>query len=169
MGKKISKNLQKVQDMVDGNYQGKIIVGALPENVHANRKVGDKWTDSDGVEWEQKEGYRSKISKVNKGLWETCNDCEKPIIDKFDKKCYNLYTKCHYCQLDFEAKLKTWPYKWQSWVRLQQLLMMDSVDTEMQEAIFSNHEHEKKLYDMSVANALANDNLDASALGKRRK
>ena len=40
MGKKHSKNLSKVQSMVDGTYGGKIQVGAIPEDVHANRKVG---------------------------------------------------------------------------------------------------------------------------------
>ena len=57
MGKQ-SKNLAKVQSMLDGTYGGKIQSGFVPDNVHAGRKIGEKWTDSDGVEWEQKNGYK---------------------------------------------------------------------------------------------------------------
>ena len=45
MGKE-SKNLAKVQSMLDGTYGGKIQSGYTPtEEV---RKVGDKWIDSQG-------------------------------------------------------------------------------------------------------------------------
>ena len=57
---KQSKNLAKVQSMLDGTYGGKIQSGYTPtEEV---RKVGDKWIDSEGYEWEQKEGFRVKNS-----------------------------------------------------------------------------------------------------------
>ena len=61
MGKQ-SKNLAKVQSMLDGTYGGKIQSGYSPTEEH--RKVGDKWTDSDGNKWEQKEGYRYKIPSM---------------------------------------------------------------------------------------------------------
>ena len=64
MSKKHSKNLQKVQDMLDGKGTGKIQSGYIPENIHANRKIGERWIDSEGDEWEQKDGYRSKISTL---------------------------------------------------------------------------------------------------------
>ena len=88
----MGKNTQKVQDMLDGNHKRKLQVGMhTPEDVHSNRKVGDKWTDSDGVEWEQKQGYRSKVSKLAaKGLGDTCSmeDCKKLIIKSWDKDTY---------------------------------------------------------------------------------
>ena len=52
----MGKNLQKVQDMLDGNYKNKIQVGYSSQDEH--RKVGDKWVDSDGNHWEQKKGLR---------------------------------------------------------------------------------------------------------------
>ena len=55
----MGKNLQKVQDMLDGNYKTKIQVGQYAPT-EETRKVGDKWVDSDGNHWEQKEGYRTK-------------------------------------------------------------------------------------------------------------
>ena len=58
---KNSKNLQKVQDQLDGTYKGKLQVGMhTPDNIHANREVGERWIDADGKEWEQKEGFKVK-------------------------------------------------------------------------------------------------------------
>ena len=51
----MSKNIQKVQEMLDGNYKHKIQSGYTP--IEEKREVGDIWTDSDGVKWEQKNGY----------------------------------------------------------------------------------------------------------------
>ena len=65
----MGKNTQKVQDMLDGKHQRKIQVGAVPDNIHEGRKVGERWFDSDGKEWEQKNGYRTNITKLaNKGF-----------------------------------------------------------------------------------------------------
>ena len=64
-------------------FTKKILSGYEPERVE--HKVGDKWTDSDGVEWEQKEGYRSKVSKFNMGIFsKQCKDCETPCVKSFD-------------------------------------------------------------------------------------
>ena len=68
---KQSKNLAKVQSMLDGTYGGKIQSGYTPTEKH--REVGDKWTDSEGYEWEQKEGFRVKsggnmISSLSVGV-----------------------------------------------------------------------------------------------------
>ena len=71
----MSKNLRKVQDMLDGNYKNKIQVGySKTEQI---RQVGDKWTDSDGVEWEQKNGYKYKIPTM-------------PSVGLFSKQCKDL-------------------------------------------------------------------------------
>ena len=52
MGKRKSKNLQRVQDMLDGNFQTKIQVGdSSVGRDDKQRKVGEKWTDCEGVEW----------------------------------------------------------------------------------------------------------------------
>ena len=92
------KNLQKVKDMVDGTYDRKIMVG--DHSVGRNdekREVGDKWTDSDGVEWEQKQGYRSQVKSIKKGIAERCTECESYIIHDRDKKFHRSFGKCFYC------------------------------------------------------------------------
>ena len=50
MSKKQSKNLQRVQDMLDGKGTGKIQVGQYSEDVHANREVGERYFDHDDKE-----------------------------------------------------------------------------------------------------------------------
>ena len=44
--------------MLDGTYGGKTQVGY--SQTDEVRKVGDKWTDSDGYEWEQKKDLCKK-------------------------------------------------------------------------------------------------------------
>ena len=52
--RKLEKNLSNIQDMLDGNYKEKLQVGQY-NPTDERREVGDKWSDSDGQEWEQKE------------------------------------------------------------------------------------------------------------------
>ena len=154
MAKKISKNLQKVKDQLDGTYKGKIQVGMhTSEDVHANRKVGDKWTDSEGVEWEQKQGYRSKINKTpDVGMFsKVCKDCEKPCTSKVDKETYNRMSRCMYCQIDFEAKLKTWPIKYWAWIKLQALQRWTAMDREILQYLEEKEKvNQQKRYDTKV-------------------
>ena len=77
--RKHEKNLAKVQSMIDGTYDsefGKIQVGQYSPTEKV-RKVGDVWTDSDGIRWEQKEGFRVKGSTIGKHYsWDMkCKDC----------------------------------------------------------------------------------------------
>ena len=106
MAKKQSKNLQRVQDMLDDKYDKKIQSGyTVVEETH---KVGDKWFDSDGREWEQKNGYRTNITKLaSRGIVDhRCSECEKYIIKPWDKEIFKFNDRCYYCQINFEAELK---------------------------------------------------------------
>ncbi len=47
----MGKNLQKIQSMLEGEGTGKIQVGVGDQESTPDRKVGDKWTDSDGIKW----------------------------------------------------------------------------------------------------------------------
>ena len=164
----MSKNLEKVQSMLDGNFKTKIQSGYTP--IEEERKVGDRWTDSDGREWEQKKGYRVKIKNTpDVGLFnKQCNDCGKACIKSFDQDTYNRMDRCYNCQVHFEEELK-WNRKnrigkngnkWQFWVKLQTLKRWDSIDKEIEQMIEDNHQQNKKNpYDMKVANAMANENV----------
>ena len=158
----MGKNLQKVQDMLDGNYKTKIQVGYSSQD--EKREVGDKWTDSDGNEWEQKEGYRTKnTSNVRHHSWdEKCSGCEKLIIKKWDKDVYKADGRCYHCQLNYEIDLQAKPIMWFAYRRLKDLKNMDALLDDMEKYIFEKHEFEKneKIFDKSVANALANSEVD---------
>ena len=168
--KKYEKNLEKLQSYLDGTHQGKIQSGFIPEDVHEGRKVGDIWTDSDGVEWEQKKGYRSKVSKMgNVGIFDKqCKDCDKPCTKSFDVDTYNRMSRCYKCQVQFEEDLK-WNKenrigkrgnKWQFWVKLQELKRWDAIDKEVEQFMMNRFEENKKNpFDKSVVNAMANANI----------
>ena len=107
MAKKHSRNLQKVQDMLDDKLERKIQSGYVV--VEETHKVGDKWTDSDGVEWEQKNGYRSKVSKMgNVGIFsKQCKDCNKSCsLGDRNTDTFNRMGRCFGCQVNFEVDLK---------------------------------------------------------------
>jgi|19_taG_2_1085344.scaffolds.fasta_scaffold25288_1 hypothetical protein len=190
MSKKISKNLSKVQDMLSGNFKTKTQVGYTPTEV--NREIGDKWTDSDGVQWEQKNGYRSKINKMPSiGLGDTCSDCKKLILKGWDKDSYKWNKRCYYCQIDYEAQFtrKTGgteldkfkddggAKKWSKLSKKEQKKLLDkSLDGhdryviertknyiegwQKDNEIFMKEQDEEKIWDKSVANALANGNVE---------
>ena len=164
---KYEKNLEKVQSYLDGTHQGKIQSGYTPDNVEY--KVGDKWTDSDGVEWEQKNGYRSKVSKVNIGIFsKQCKNCDKPCTKSFDVDTYNRMERCYRCQTTFELDLKYEKKnrigesgnKWQFWVKLQELRRWEAIDREVEQFVMNRHEENKKNpFDKSIVNAMANANI----------
>ena len=156
-----SKNLQKVSDMLNDTFSGyKPQVGYTPKNVV--RKVGDIWIDNDGVKWEQKKGYRMKVSKLaNVGIFKyQCKDCGRGCTKSFDVDTYKRMQRCMYCQINFESDLKTKGI-WHYWVRLQQLNAMESIEKDMEQLIINNDkEDEKNPFDETVANALAGENVD---------
>ena len=163
----MGKNLQKVQDMLDGNHKNKIQVGVGDQEVEETRKVGDKWTDSDGNEWEQKEGYRTKnTNNVRHHSWDNkCSSCKKLILKDWDKDTHKADGRCYHCQLNYEMDLQfDKPIRWFAYRRLKDFKNMESIHRDMEQWIFEKHEFEKneKIFDMSVANAMANDNVEMS-------
>ena len=158
---KQSKNIQKVQDMLDGKGTGKIQSGYTPtEQTH---KVGDIWTDSDGKKWEQKNGYRVNITKLaSAGIAEQCSDCSCYITKPWDKDIYKWNNRCYYCQIEFEAELKT-SGKYDEWLENQNKRIKEDYIKKFEE---ENEELVKELQNMEnpfskkIANALANGNVE---------
>jgi len=164
---KESKNLQKVQDMLDGTYQSKIQVGY--SNSDEKREVGDKWTDSEGYEWEQKEGYKYKIPSMPAvGMFShQCKDCQKNCSPKtakpWDRDCFKADGRCYYCQMDYEVDLKVKPIRWFAYRRLKDLRNMDSLEKDMIQWVDEMEKNrERNPFDEKVANALANGEVEMS-------
>ena len=164
----MSKNLRKVQDMLDGNYKNKIQVGY--SKVEKQREVGEKWTDSDGVEWEQKEGYIFKVPTMpSVGIFpHQCKDCKKNCSPKtakpWDRDVYKADGRCYHCQIDFEAELKTGkPLRWFAYRRLKDLRNMKAIEKDMEQWIDElEKQKNEKVFDDKVANALANGEVEMS-------
>ena len=167
MGKQ-SKNLAKVQSMLDGTYGGKIQVGAGSVGRGEHRKVGDKWTDSEGYKWEQKEGFQVKSggSMPAVGMFNhQCKDCGKncsPKMSKpWDRDCFKADGRCYHCQTNYELDLKfDKPIRWFAYRRLKDFKNMKSIEKDMEQWVeeFTKMRNEK-VFDESVANAMANENV----------
>ena len=155
----MSKNIQRVQEMLDGDYKRKIQSGYT--HVEEQRKVGDKWTDSDGVKWEQKEGYKYKVpSMPARGIADNCSDCEKFISKPWDKDTYKADGRCYHCQLDYEIDLKAKPIRWFAYRRLKDFKNMKSIEKDMEQWVEERHKRlQENPFDKSVANAMANANV----------
>ena len=136
------EHYKEVYDLLGGNY----IVsnnGGLEEGDDINKKVGDKWKDSDGVEWEQREGYRSKVSHLAaKGLGDNCSneECGKLIIKAWDKDTYKADGRCYHCQLNFELDLQfDKPIRWFAYRRLKDFKNMKSIERDLEQWVEERH------------------------------
>ena len=150
--------------MLDGNYKNKIQVGYSAQD--EKREVGDKWVDSDGNHWEQRDGYRTKnTSNVRHHSWdEKCSSCEKLILKKWDKDVYKADGRCYHCQMNYELDLKfESKLRWFAYRRLKELQNMKSIEKEMEQWVdeFEKIKQENP-FDMTIANALANGEVEMS-------
>ena len=160
----MGKNMQKVQDMLDGNYKEKIQVGYSSQN--EKREIGDKWVDSDGNHWEQKDGYRTKnTSDIVHHSWDKkCSGCEKLIVKPWDRDTFKADGRCYHCQLNFELDLKfDKPIKWFAYRRLKDLINMEAIEKDMEQWVDAiTEERKQNPFDMKVANAMANGEVEMS-------
>jgi len=159
---KLEKNLSKVQSYIDGTYEGKIQVGQYAPTDEV-RKVGDKWIDADGYQWEQKDGFQVKSGGMPaRGMFShQCKDCQKNCSPKmakpWDRDCWKADGRCYHCQMNYEIDLKSKPIKWFAYRRLKDLQNMESLEKDMIQWVDELTEQRKKNpFDEKVANALAN-------------
>ena len=165
---KESKNLAKVQSMLDGTYGGKIQVGY--SSVDEVRNVGDKWIDSEGYEWEQKDGFKVKLSNTPAvGMFShQCKDCKKNCSPKtakpWDRDTWKADGRCYHCQMNYEMDLSfDKPIKWFAYRRLKDLQNMESLEKDMIQWVDEiTKQRQQNPFDETVANALANGEVEMS-------
>ena len=113
----------------------------------------------------QKDGYRSKVSKMaSVGLGDNCSSCEKLILKKWDKDTHKADGRCYHCQLNYELDLQfDKPIRWFAYRRLKDFKNMESIEKEMEQWVdeFEKIRNEK-VFDKSIANALANGEVEMS-------
>jgi len=116
------KNTQALRQMLDGTHksQTKISVPVSEKSPEIiQRTVGEKWTDEDGVDWEQKDGFKIKLGKLNDireelKTFPNCyereqgRECTKNSITAIpqDWKMKSITGRCLDCQISYEHKLK---------------------------------------------------------------
>jgi len=168
---KDSKNLAKVQSMLDGTYGGKIVVGDASVGRKQTRAIGDTWTDSDGYKWEQKDGYQVKKggSMPSVGMFNhQCKDCRKNCSPKtgkpWDRDCFKADGRCYHCQMNYELDLSfDKPIRWFAYRRLKDLRNMDAIERDMIQWIDEMEKQKnEKIFDISVSNAMANEKDEMS-------
>jgi len=83
----------------------KISVGWRPP--HVERNEGDTWTDEDGRMWERKNGYTSRITKLEGANtpW-FCPECKSVMQKQVDTKFWRLRDKCSDCVIKEETQMK---------------------------------------------------------------
>ena len=174
----MGKNINKVQEMLKGNFKKNIQVGyGDQQNRMSNRKEGERWTDLEGKEWEKKNGVIQSVRALpDVGIFsKQCKKCNKNCSrlgkDKRDFDTWKRTERCFHCQLNWEVDLKQQKIgkngnKWQFWVKLQMLQRWDAIDAEVQHLVF--HNSGVKHNDKALLNALANEN-ERQAREKVRK
>ena len=113
------ENVQDVKKLLAGEHdsQNRVQVGYAGEKSEdtETRKVGDKWFDSDGNEWEQKNGYKVKLGKVwQQELHEYLNtftNCPKETCTcgmpkRLDEKMRRIHGMCFDCVIVMEHKIR---------------------------------------------------------------
>lgn len=111
-------NPESLKEMLMGTHtsQNKIQIGYTGENSpNEIRNIGDRWTDSDGNEWEQRQGYAIKLGKewqqeLREYLKEFKN-CPKDVCTcsmpkKLDEKMKVIHGMCFDCVVEMEHRLR---------------------------------------------------------------
>ena len=125
------ESLDDVKKLLAGEHdsQNKVTVGYTEEDKESNvsRKIGDKWFDSDGNEWEQRNVYTIKLGKVwQQELHEYLNSfpncpketCTCGIPKKLDQKMKRIHGMCFDCVIDMEHKIRL-EGKWDEYEKIK--------------------------------------------------
>lgn len=107
------RNIEAIRKMLDGTHksQSKKTFGYEKQNI--KRNVGDIWKDENGVEWEQKEGYKINKGKLNAlrnylqslKMPAVCPKCSGEMKGKAHEKMWKLYKHCLDCQIAAEHEM----------------------------------------------------------------
>lgn len=103
-------NLSVVQDYLDGNRP--FIQVGYSGNKNKYRGEGEKWKDSDGIEWERKNGRNIRLTKtqgdmIREMISQKCA-CGQVIRwgSNLDQKFFNRTGLCESCLINYETSLR---------------------------------------------------------------
>jgi hypothetical protein len=89
----------------------RIVVGWRP-GAEPRRTEGETWVDSEGKQWEMKNGIRIRKTKLDtaKTPW-FCPQCNKAMSHRLDTKYWRIRNKCMDCVIKEETEMRrqgTW-------------------------------------------------------------
>lgn len=112
-------SVDDVRKLLSGEHesQNKVQVGFVADKKEddKSREIGDRWFDSDGNEWEQKNGYKIKLGKVwQQELHEYLNSfpncpkesCTCGMPKRLDQKMKKIHGMCFDCVVKMEHKIR---------------------------------------------------------------
>ena len=74
---------------------------------HTHRKIGEIWTDSQGNTWEQKNGYKSKITRLDEARTPLfCPNCGRIMKKRHDTKMFYRFNMCFDCVIERDTQMK---------------------------------------------------------------
>lgn len=115
MAKKL-QNIRAINQMLSGTHksQNKTTVGY--QSKEEDRNIGDKWIDNNGVQWEQKDGYKVSSAKALEAVMAAikalkmpniCPKCNKEMKpNQYNKKMWRVHKMCFDCVIDMEHEHK---------------------------------------------------------------
>jgi hypothetical protein len=118
--KGMHKSRKLIIDTVFGRTDNNQTQFGYEGEAEKKREVGEIWTDKDGKEWEQKEGYKTNVTRMDDiraylNKLSNCSkeDCTSVQYSNADKKLIRKTGMCTTCLAKFEQGLKddgTYPF-----------------------------------------------------------
>jgi hypothetical protein len=143
--KHIHKSRQLVIDTVFGRTDDNQTTFGYEKEADKKREIGEKWVDSDGVQWEQKDGFRTNLTKMDevREFLQKISRCSSPECKTVkystaDKKAILKTTMCLDCLSKVETKLRvdgTWPFYEDYKITLNKLGYIRDIKSQMEEAL----------------------------------
>ena len=149
--KGMHKSRKLIIDTVFGREDNTQRVFGYEKEAEKKREVGERWTDSDGNEWEQREGFKSKVTQMDEvrdylKKLTTCHseECQTGKYEQADKKAIARTGYCVTCLRQLEQDLRndgTWPYFEDYKITLNKLAFVREDKQRMEEALAGVKDH----------------------------
>jgi hypothetical protein len=143
--KHIHKSRQLVIDTVFGRTDDNQTTFGYEKESDKKREIGEKWVDSEGVEWEQKDGFRTNLTKMDKvreylQKISKCAslECKTIKYSTSDKKAIVKTTLCLDCLAKQETVLRadgTYPFYEDYKITLNKLGYVRDLKAQYEEAL----------------------------------
>jgi hypothetical protein len=136
---------KKIIDTVFGRDDNNQTTFGYEKAADQKREVGERWVDAEGKEWEQKEGYKTNVTKMDEvraylQKISNCSDeeCKTIKYSSADKKLIVKTGLCATCLAKQEVVLRTdgtWPFYEDYKMTLNKLGYIRDLKAQFEEAL----------------------------------